>query len=479
MPDIPLPPIQEVQPAQAGAGKLDIGAATAPYAAMQGLGRSVQDVGQVLGNIALDQQQHINNGILANEETIRQQTYADIQQYMMKNQGSPESWEGYAKDKWQEYQDGKMDRMQSQGWGEQVKFADKLQTQDFQRRANIEFEAEQSKAMIGQANARLEVQAKQFVDAGDEASAKTLIGKMDLNEEQRIATITRIVKWGALQNANRALEADPFTAEQQLADPKNFASLLPADRAMMLFRAHKLAAETRTNTQRDMMQQVSMAQSGAGDMPDRETFDSIAQHQGISPKFVDALFKAPKADDSPENYAKVLSDIQSYDPSKPDPAKEWEIGKAMQGLNPVSKARLDELWKLKTDPNSKMNSEGYKYGVSTINDAFEKGLYGTWKQAGRDPDTGEWRETTNKDTYAKAMIEKANTLTAFMDYMKQNPAATPSDIQKQLGVIHRTTVVNNGTALMLKDPTLLPTASTPAADADRLKATLKKFNISQ
>lgn len=479
MPDIQLPQIQEVTPAQTGAGQLSMGAATAPAAALQGVGAGIQDVGQFLGKVAMDRQAHINQGILANEETIRQNTYADVQRFMAKNQGSPETWQAYAKDKWQEYTDGKQARMQEQGWGPSVQFEDKQATNRFQARANIEFENAQSKAFIGQANARLMVQARQFMSAGDEQSARTMIGRMDLNEGERDQTMMQIVKWGQMQNASNAVEADPFTASTLLTQKDkngnyvNFGSMLPADRQVMAFRADRMANFVRSEQQRSWMQQAEMALNGQADPLDRTTVDSIAQHQGISPKFVNALFTAPKQDDSPEAYAGVISAIHSYDPTNPDPAQEWQITKQMQGLNPIAKERAEALFKSKLTPDSPLNNEGMKFGVSSINDAFEKGIYGKWRTA--QPD--ENGEHINQQVYQQAMTEKANALTQLNEYIQANPKATPSDIQKQLGIIHRTSVARNGASLMLNDPTLLPVSKTTQQDAANLQSLFKKYGI--
>jgi hypothetical protein len=204
MATIPVASLREVNPAQAPQ-RADSQSASAMFGGLANLGQGVAQVGDVLGQIAMDRQMHVNKGILANEDIIRQNTFAEVEKFTAANKGNPETWDAYAKEKWTEYEDGRQQRIQSEGWGPAVREQDTMDMQQFSARANRVFDTEKNKALIRQSNARLDSLAQNYANSGDYETAAKVIRETDRYDDEKDAMVQSVINGGIYAQFDRRL----------------------------------------------------------------------------------------------------------------------------------------------------------------------------------------------------------------------------------------------------------------------------------
>lgn len=218
MPTIQIPNFQPVN-AAVGGRALDAQAAAAPWGAVAQAGAAIADSGALLARYRQNQQNHVNAGILANEDTIRRNTFSEIQEYAAQNQSSPEAWDKFAQEKWTTYKEGRTSRAQQNGWDKNVMRVDSVESDTYMARANIMFGAERSKALVRQANGRLEVQAETFVRSGDTKQAAAIVDSMNLAPEEKAIRKAQVFNNGFYYTAQTSLSAmrDLPPAKQRVA----------------------------------------------------------------------------------------------------------------------------------------------------------------------------------------------------------------------------------------------------------------------
>lgn len=236
--------------------------------------------------------------------------------------------------------------------------------------------------------------------------------------------------------ANQLIDADPFEAERQLASKDdsgahlNFPDMQDAQREMLVFRAHKAAAETRTNTVRTWAQQVRDAQDGNAPMPDEQGIRDEAAKQGISPKTIDRMFAAPKGTDAHE-FATAYGAVASYDQSA-DPTHEklGELVAQVEGFKGIAHEKLNSLLTKKLDPKSEQNTPAAKEANTAITQAFEQQFLGKWQNRIPDPTdkTGSRMVTVkNQAVWEQAKQRQAQLQTALEGWLTKHPDATPAE----------------------------------------------------
>jgi hypothetical protein len=204
MASIPIASLRGVNQAQEP-NRADSQAAGAVYGGLANLGQGIAQVGDTLGQIAMDRQMHVNKGILANEDLIRQNTFAEVEKFTAANKGNPEAWDAYAKEKWTEYEDGRQQRMQTEGWGPAVREQDLIDKQQFSARADRVFETEKNKALIRQSNARLDSLAQNYANAGDYETAAKVIRETDRYDDEKDAMVQSVINGGIYAQFDRRL----------------------------------------------------------------------------------------------------------------------------------------------------------------------------------------------------------------------------------------------------------------------------------
>jgi hypothetical protein len=232
---------------------------------------------------------------------------------------------------------------------------------------------------------------------------------------------------------------------------KYLGNLPAAARETLTFRAHKAAAETRTNTMREWAQNVADAQAGQGPMPDRETIEAEAKHQGISPKWVAKLFAPPTATD-PHEFATAYGAVTGYDPDN-DPTHErlGQLVAQVEQFRGPAKSKLNTLLDAKLRADDPLNREVIKRGEASIKDMFEIGGYGTFKAPRRlDPASGEWiAGAENPKAKQTAEVIMSRNLDQFHDWAKQHPQATHEEAQKYINSLNAGHATNNAARIII------------------------------
>jgi hypothetical protein len=206
MPSIPLVSRNAVQ-AGPLSRPIDAEPFMAPGRAMMAMGRAVQESAAMVGEIALRRQAHVNQGILAKEETVRMETAAGIQGYMEANPDKPETWGKYANDTWKGYEQGRAQRQKSESWAPVVKQVDGSKYANYRAESSIHFSKEQNKALVRQSNARLEANAETKLRAGDYEGFVEQYDKMNLFPDQREAKIRAGLEQGTYKIAANQMDA--------------------------------------------------------------------------------------------------------------------------------------------------------------------------------------------------------------------------------------------------------------------------------
>ncbi len=286
MPSIPVASLQPVTPATIGGGGSDARAESAAYGGLGQLGQGIANIGETLGRIAIDRQQHVNQGILANEDVIRQNTFAEVQKFAADNQSNPQAWGDFAKEKWQEYEEGRNTRQQAEGWGPDVRQRDTQEMQSFQARANILFDSTQNKALINQANWRISSNAQRLMDAGDEEGAKAAFKVYNDSPENK-DTAWRQIEYNSIytkagQSPGPMLEK--LDEKNDKGEPVNFSNITGTQRDTL-----QQFAKGRLSQERTLFQNGITERRLNGEMiPDSELQSAVAS-KVITPAFALSL----------------------------------------------------------------------------------------------------------------------------------------------------------------------------------------------
>jgi hypothetical protein len=251
-------------------------------------------------------------------------------------------------------------------------------------------------------------------------------------------------------SANALIESDPFEAERQLnakddsGEYLNFTELSPAARVTMEFRARKAAAQVRGTTMREWSSAMNDALQGRGPVPDREAIEQEAKAQGISPKWVDNLFKVPgafKEDDYASARRELLSLDLLNDETGANNARAVAIVTQFKGF---AASELGKLVEAKTKEKDPINSPIAKFGVSSIKDMFEIGGYGSFKR----PMAGGLFQD-DPALKQKAEVIMSRNIDLFQDWVKKNPNATHEQAQKYINGLNAGHATNNGARLII------------------------------
>lgn len=264
--------------------------------------------------------------------------------------------------------------------------------------------------------------------------------------------------------ANAMIEADPFDAEKRInakndaGEYENLSGLSDTARQTLYFRAHKMASEVRSNTQREWATAIGEWQAGRAPMPDKEAMEQEAAHQGISPKWLERQFKTPEPL-NPQDFADAYIAISNYDQSADPSAKRLgELVAQVTGFKDgAARARLDALLTEKTKPAKPgadpLKSDVAKFGEASLKDMFTIGGYGHYKETIRNPqypsNGPEFKTVINPAQKQAAELVWARNLTLFHDWLKEHPKATPEEAQKFINSLNAQKAANNASRLII------------------------------
>jgi len=169
-------------------------ARNAEFQAQANIGRAVSQIGGMIDAYEQRKQDHINEGILADQEAKRIDLESQIQQYMDQNPDDIRSWglerqrmlEGYKELREKDLENA----------GPDVKNLDKLRMQQWEAQSAARFRVVQNKALISKANAQIEGLAQLKLRQGDHEGFLQEMEKLDATPEQKEQKIRRGLEEG-------------------------------------------------------------------------------------------------------------------------------------------------------------------------------------------------------------------------------------------------------------------------------------------
>jgi hypothetical protein len=319
MPRVPLVGSPEFAPAGTSNVRADPNM-NAPMAnAQQRMAGAVQDVAQTTGNIAARVKHATDTAYLIGSNSKLETANRDFKTWTETHKDTAE-WDS----EWEARQKAVLDDVQAGAGklGREAKLQLQTETQSWQRRSksvNSQFATIQN---IENAKGTAEESLALAVANNDEAGARAIIevgtSQGLWNASHAAAMGKRVTVGIATNQANADVMADPFTAPERLMEKGengeyvNYPGLSPAARSSMMYRANRTASQTRSATQREWSQLVADANEHGTPMPDEEAIKEEAARQGINPKWVAKLFKAPQEFD-PAEYAEAFNEISQLD----------------------------------------------------------------------------------------------------------------------------------------------------------------------
>lgn len=407
--------------------RADVGAFTAVSRAVVGAGAAVADVGAQLGRFAAMKQEQVNRGILAQEETVRMETAAQIQAEMYSGKNPPATWGALREGAWASYEKGRAQRMKEEGWGREVVEVDNQAYQTQRARWGIQFGTEQAKAEIEQSNVRLEVAMNQHIATGNVDAAYAAIDAMDATPGAKDAKRAEVLPKLQYQAAIVHLTADPFAAYDNLQDGDNFTGISPAQRLNLLQQAKNLMATERAEVANSIQERRL-----AGEVIDEEELKGFVASRRLNATTAKAIVAEQKrvagggdlTVTSRTEAAKLLVEINAYDPVA-DTSKEKlvELRERISGLH---KALIESARSQLTEKGSKsspLNSPAAKAAFKQIETAFEMEVYGNYMEKAVDLE-GKMKAKPHPGRYMAALENRAKVEDEMTRFFKANPEAT-------------------------------------------------------
>lgn len=439
----------DVIPTQAPAVRLDAGALTAPDQALQAAGGTVDQIGQQLVQQSLQIQDHVNQGYLAQQDVARQQTWANIQQYMEKNRGTPESWDDYAKDQWQTYKDQTTNTAERQGWGPDVQRQNALAETAFVGRANIGFDAAKTQAQIESSNTAMQTQATLLAKQGKMDAAAAVIDGMDLFPGAKDALKMGIVRTATMENITSEMSGNAHAVQEKVmaknADGSwaNYGNMDAETRRLISVQAARIAPQQQRDQQYSWYQQMQLAGSDPSAYPDPAAMAAIRQRAddlGINPKVVDSIFTLKKPNDTPEAFAQFTNEVATLDHTKLAQQDPDEISKQYRLLHEAdgfggsvgdeAKAMIKGKLNEKDITNTPMAKDGNQLIGEKYNLMEKQATKAVYQPAKDDGTPARWASVTDKAAVDAAQAKRAQVQTAFNSFLAQNPNADPVAVQK-------------------------------------------------
>lgn len=159
------------------------------FAAKARLGQAIAGAGEFFENYALQKQDLINRGQLAELEGKRMDLEASIQNMIEDNASEPGVWD--------EQRNALIDQYQSEREKDLAKASpivrdtDELKYQDWLNRNRVSFSVQLNRGFINSANAQIEALAQQYLRNGDYDRFKAAMQELNVTDEQRDRMLRR------------------------------------------------------------------------------------------------------------------------------------------------------------------------------------------------------------------------------------------------------------------------------------------------
>ena len=440
----------------------------APLAhAQQNLGSAIQAIGQPLEEYGTRVQNAINFGKMADADTKMKTAYADFQTWTETNPDQTK-WA----DEWKARADeAQSDILAQSDLAPVVKDHLSVSLRNWQADKTSEVGRKAVLQQIDFAKADTLDAYNAAIAENDAGQATAVIhegvvhGLFHPHEEPKLAKAA--VQKVATNLVSSAIEANPIQALDMIDEKnddgsyKHWPELNASTRLFKKVQAQKQSFAL----QRDTMKEAD-TDKFQGNPWSEEQVSAAVEAKTVSPAWAKKYLR-PGADFDPEAVADVKMKIMGFNPGTDHDSvlAGTKLEKEVYDLHlpPTSQAELLSDLKKKSDPKSELSTPAAKLGQKSITEAYQTGLYGSWKKdefgAPVDP-----ADPAAQQTRQKAAMTMADNLTALNTYLGKTPNATPADVQKFVNGLHTHTAVQAARAEVAA-PYLAPQVS---AD-DRLK----------
>lgn len=297
----------------------------------------------------------------------------------------------------------------------------------------------------------------------DEATASTLLTKMGelgvIDPSEIPALKAKGAQTMEYQLAFDHVNRDPAGAIDSLEDrteggrPKNFKSLGESQRYALLQSARNSLNTLRASTQEELFTRRQLGEV----IPENE-LDGLVARKAVSPTWA-KRFRAEQmkslggAGGNAVQFAEVLGAIGRYDPIADGGRTDYAslFADAMLLPDKMASEAITRL-KEKLDPASPLNSPVAKSALESIEQRFQKGIYGQFtrrKMIVDGPEAGQWTTETDSSAYEKALTVRSRVEDATRSFLKANPNASAEQVQKFVSDFQQGETVKAGRAALL------------------------------
>ena len=189
---------------------------------IQQLGKAVSDAGQLVNNMALQKQAHLDKGYLANEEIERAKTQRQIDKFQEDNIGDYKAWEPESDRLWGLYEKEQADRVKT-GNGSRSAVNGDVRNYQLEREASrIATQAAVNVAQIAESNENIMQSAYQYYEMGDVTNAVKKVYDLNASTADKTAQALKMVaeseKTKMALRVSEALELSPAEQKKALND---------------------------------------------------------------------------------------------------------------------------------------------------------------------------------------------------------------------------------------------------------------------
>lgn len=315
---------------------------------------------------------------------------------------------------------------------------------DVMRRSDQQVIQTTREKMVSQAVAVNTTGMNLSIQAGDTPKAMGYVDYMEqhglMSPEQAGQHRTEIPRSVDLVNFTKVETMDPLTTPGgpqvalkalQERDPSgnyaNYTHMTPQMRQEAEFHASRTLNIVKSQIANQLNQQAI-----SGEPPDRLQIEDLVTRNLISRTDAKMYLKQPAEYDNGTT-SDLISRAIAYDPNA-DPKHE-EYAKLSiaatdksvpESVRAEATRMLNERFKAQSGPT---NSETFKLGNKILEENFSHGVYGRLTYRVMDPKTGQFTVHTDKTGLAASQKTRADAQTALINFVQQNPQASPKEVQ--------------------------------------------------
>lgn len=186
--------------------RLDPGAMNARNVGRGAIGQALNEVGDLMMNLALRRRDLDDKGKLADEETRRMNVAGGVKKYMEENPDKPETWGQVRQAAWDAYDKERAVRQKKEGWRNRLVKADDRSYQEYRSRIDTTYGIDEAKGMMRKSNAKIMANGEMKLRSGDYEGFVRSVETMNLFPDQKEETIRRGLEEGMYKTANNQLD---------------------------------------------------------------------------------------------------------------------------------------------------------------------------------------------------------------------------------------------------------------------------------